>query len=166
MKALDVANMFIQRHGKAQITNLKLNKLVYLAQRDSLLRDGVALFDDAIEAWQYGPVVPSVYREFKRFGRAPITSPTRPVPADPRAELIVDATAAKYAKLTAFDLVNLTHAKGGAWDKAYSPDRDNVITLDAIEFSLGAVPERGTLAAGIETVESAWPNALKMMETR
>ena len=28
MKALDVANMFVQRHGKAQITNLKLNKLV------------------------------------------------------------------------------------------------------------------------------------------
>ena len=166
MKALDIANMFVQRHGEAQITNLKLNKLVYLAQEESLRCDGIALFEDDIEAWQYGPVVRSVYNEFKKFGRAPIAKPSRAVQGNAHAERIVDATAAKYSKLTAFDLVNVTHAKGGAWERAYSPGCDNVITLDTIRSSLESNIKGKTLADGIETVEATWPNALKMLETR
>lgn len=166
MRALDIANMFVQRHGGAQITSQKLNELVYLAQEESLARDGAALFEDDVEAWQRGPVVRSVYDEFKRFGRAPIAAPTAPVPSSRRAEEAVDATAAKYAGLTAYDLVNVTRAKGGAWERAYSPDRDNVITLEDMRASLGARAGGRTLADGMESVEITWPNALRILETR
>lgn len=153
MKALDIANIFIQRYAECQITNLKLNKLVYLAQEEALFWDGPPLFDDEIEAWQFGPVVPSVYHAFKSYGRAPIACPSSCVPKDARAERIVDTTAEKYAKLTAFDLVNITHAEGGAWSKAYFPGVDNVITLESIATSKRSRPTPRTLAGGINAVE-------------
>ena len=66
MKALDIANAFIVSHADdGFITNMKLNKLVYFAYATAL-RDGVTLFDDEIEAWQYGAVIPEVYSAFSR----------------------------------------------------------------------------------------------------
>ena len=62
MRALDVANYFIANYGGGtEMTNLKLNKLVYFAQAVSLKQYGVPLFSDEIQAWSYGPVEPEVY---------------------------------------------------------------------------------------------------------
>ena len=73
--ALDVSKYIIclaQRNGDI-ITNLKLQKLLYYAQAWYLVNNNNSkLFEDDIEAWQYGPVVPKVYNEFKSFGRKPI----------------------------------------------------------------------------------------------
>lgn len=57
------------------ISNLKLQKLVYYAQGFHLAIIGEALFNDAIMAWEHGPVVPALYGEFKDFGAAPIPKP-------------------------------------------------------------------------------------------
>ena len=68
MKSIDVANAFIFRYGRNNlITNLKLNKLVFYAQVESLKKHGVPLFSDEIQAWEYGPVEPMVYRAFKKY---------------------------------------------------------------------------------------------------
>lgn len=48
------------------ITNLKLQKVLYFAQAYYLAKFGKPLFNNKIEAWEYGPVVPDVYRKFKR----------------------------------------------------------------------------------------------------
>lgn len=65
MRALDVANYFIANYGGGtEMTNLKLNKLVYFAQAVSLKQYGVPLFSDEIQAWSYGPVEPEVYHAF------------------------------------------------------------------------------------------------------
>lgn len=56
----------------ASVSNLKLQKLLYYAQGHYLGRYGRPLFDDAIEAWAHGPVVPSVYHELKIFGNGAI----------------------------------------------------------------------------------------------
>jgi uncharacterized phage-associated protein len=55
----DVAAFFVQMANLSaddQMTNLKLNKLLYYAQGASLARTGNTLFNDSIEAWPYGPV--------------------------------------------------------------------------------------------------------------
>jgi uncharacterized phage-associated protein len=44
---------------------MKLQKLLYYCQGYSLGLTGRLLFEDVIEAWKYGPVVQSVYREYK-----------------------------------------------------------------------------------------------------
>ena len=54
------------------ISNLKLQKLLYYAQGLYLAMHEMPLFPESIEAWTYGPVVPSVYHTFKNHGASPI----------------------------------------------------------------------------------------------
>ena len=125
MRSVDVAALIVSRQsGKRAITNLNLNKLVYFAQVESLkTRNGAPLFDDKIEAWEYGPVEPAVYRTFKRFGRAPVSissdqeKAANALPA--YAKAIVGSVVEKYGDLPAFDLVSITHREGGAWRNTY-----------------------------------------------
>jgi uncharacterized phage-associated protein len=56
----DVAKYILQKQG--EMTTMKLQKLVYYCQAWSLVWDDKALFDDRIEAWASGPVVPSLYK--------------------------------------------------------------------------------------------------------
>lgn len=49
------------------ITNLKLQKLLYYSQGAFLAIKDKKLFKDNIVAWQYGPVVPSVYVKYKQY---------------------------------------------------------------------------------------------------
>ena len=74
--AVDVARWFISHnHVKAMldeaddISNLKLQKLLYYAQGAVLAITGSPLFDDDIVAWEHGPVVPTVYHLYKHNGR-------------------------------------------------------------------------------------------------
>jgi uncharacterized phage-associated protein len=55
----DVAAYILNKHG--MMTAMKLQKLVYYAQAWSLVWDDKLLFQDRIEAWSNGPVVPALY---------------------------------------------------------------------------------------------------------
>lgn len=54
--------------GGEYISNLKLQKLLYYAQGSFLAVTDQPLFNDAIVAWQHGPVVESVYHQYKKNG--------------------------------------------------------------------------------------------------
>lgn len=54
--------------GVMPVDNLKLQKLLYYCQGIHLKVVDTPLFNDVIEAWRYGPVVPSVYHKYKHFG--------------------------------------------------------------------------------------------------
>ncbi|MFT3686868.1 MAG: DUF4065 domain-containing protein [Phycisphaerales bacterium] len=56
----------------ALITQMQLQKLVYLAQGWSLGVRGKPLFDERIEAWVHGPVTPSLRPSFASYNQAPI----------------------------------------------------------------------------------------------
>lgn len=56
----------------SDVSNLKLQKLLYYCQAYSLALTGEPMFAEEIEAWSYGPVVPSVYRRYKQYGRCDI----------------------------------------------------------------------------------------------
>lgn len=64
-----IANFFLRRQ---RLTQMKLHKLVYFAHGWHLGLNRGPLLDEAIQAWRYGPVVPSLYEEFKWFGPEPI----------------------------------------------------------------------------------------------
>lgn len=79
MNALDAANFFVElanAEEDGRMTNLKLNRLVYFAQAWSLEKFSRPLFEEEAEAWQYGPVIPSVYRAFRPCGRNRISATT------------------------------------------------------------------------------------------
>jgi len=71
-----VANYFLTLQDEDAgdlISNLKLQKLLYYAQGLHLaINDGQPLFDEPIEAWTHGPVVSSLYHQFKIHGSGPI----------------------------------------------------------------------------------------------
>lgn len=74
-KVLVAADYFIKKQEadpKGQLTNKKLQKLLYYSQAWSLVLKNKALFPDEIEAWVHGPAIPVVYDVFKEFGRGDI----------------------------------------------------------------------------------------------
>lgn len=120
----DVAEFFIQAaNGREddQMTNLKLNKMLYYAQGACLARTGRPLFAEPIEAWNFGPVVPEVYHKYKGFERNPIISSQREVGADrfeeEELEAVLDVLR-EYGQFTGAKLVTLTHRQGTPWEQA------------------------------------------------
>ena len=67
LKAIDVANFFVDLANSDPddcMTNLRVNKLLYFAQAWSVVRRNKPLFEEDMQAWKYGPVVPEVYTAF------------------------------------------------------------------------------------------------------
>lgn len=121
-KALDVAKYIVNESTlkNYQISNLKLQKILFFLQRE-FLKQGKEAFEDDIEAWQFGPVVPVVYQEFCMFGANPIlwSYPEVTLPYDESQKTCFDTIFSKYRTWNVWDLVYETHKKGGAWDITY-----------------------------------------------
>jgi uncharacterized phage-associated protein len=106
------------------IDPLKLQKLIYLAHGWSLVLLRRPLIKEPFEAWNYGPVVPSLYKAFQRFGASPITelAPKEPMEnhygLDDRTKSLLDSVWGTYKKLNAIQLSMFTHEPGYAWDLA------------------------------------------------
>lgn len=65
MMVIDIANKLLLKteevsNGEELMTNMKLQKMLYYQQGLHLAYFGTPLFDEDLEAWMYGPVVPSV----------------------------------------------------------------------------------------------------------
>jgi uncharacterized phage-associated protein len=110
--ALDVAAWFlneIDRKAGDSLTNLKLQKLVYYAQAWSVALLNRPLFDEAVEAWAHGPVVESVYQEYKEFGFGVLPRSRRRPRFAPQELTILEDVLAVYGEHSAKFLENLTH---------------------------------------------------------
>jgi len=73
LTCFDVADFFLNRaaneeDGGELISNLKLQKLAYYAQGFHLAMFNTPFFNEPIEAWTHGPVVPALYHDKKQFG--------------------------------------------------------------------------------------------------
>lgn len=143
----DVADFFVQIANQSeddQITNLKLNKLLYFAQGVYLARTGKKLFDDQIEAWTLGPVIPSIYHKYKVCGRAPIPNVRGNVPRNlfnaDEYEALLDVMR-EFGQYTGNTLVTLTHMPGTPWSNTVN-EGASIIDLEKIKsyFSSHPVP--------------------------
>jgi uncharacterized phage-associated protein len=97
------------RKGK-MLSHMQLQKHLYYAQGYSLGMSGEALFGDRIEAWTHGPVVPEVFRHYRRFGANKVTPPAHAdIPRDVFG--ILDVIVSEKGGATASELRNATHAE-------------------------------------------------------
>lgn len=129
-----IANYFIELANAAgePVTPMKLQKLVYYAHGWHVGFTGQPLINESVEAWQYGPVIPSLYHEFKRFGSSPITvkatdlDPARfdfvevPTPAEDPIRKFLTSVWNGYGKFTGVKLSQMTHAEGSPWAKTWA----------------------------------------------
>lgn len=125
--ALTIAKWFIAwaQSEDGDLSNLKLQKLLYYAQGHHLARTGRPLFEDRMEAWSHGPVVPSVYRAFKEFGSGDIQLPDDdPFSWDEvdgeTTQLLIDVWD-RYGVYGAWQLRNMTHDEP-PWKEVFRPD--------------------------------------------
>jgi uncharacterized phage-associated protein len=120
-KLFDVAGFFLDYSQKTDeaITNMRLNKLLYFAYGLHLSRTGESLFNETIEAWEFGPVVPDVYHRYKSFREHPIGVQQIVLDRNDFSEQEYESlieTARLYGKYVTSALVSISHAVGGAWD--------------------------------------------------
>lgn len=139
--AQDVARFFIDYGEKSneRMTNMRVNKLLYFAQGVHLSQAGQPLFPDELEAWPFGPVVASVYHQYKRFDSRPIIDAEAGVYRDSFTESeygsLLD-TARIYGVFTTSTLVDISHKPGGPWAVTMKTT-EHIIAKDLIqkEFS-------------------------------
>lgn len=149
---LDVSRYVINysNDSGSGISNLKLQKILYFIQAYFLVATSKPCFSEKIEAWDFGPVVPVAYHEFKHFGSGNIPKIFSYVDIDPdhfwnsglatygdnciseddkkRIRAVVD----RFSDYSAADLVKITHRQL-PWQNAYVPYMNNEITQRAIE---------------------------------
>lgn len=133
--AKDVAQYIVNYHieAEAPITNMKLQKLLYLVWVQHYRKTGRYLFDDEIVAWPLGPVVPSVYYDYSPYG-ADMIFRHRLVEIPWVEAYALDSYLVEYEWAQARDLIEMTTRKGGAWDKVYRDGngRDDTISFETI----------------------------------
>lgn len=101
---------------------MKALKLVYFAHGWYLALSKQPLILDPVEAWQYGPVIPSLYRGLKSYGSRPVTEllPTgdepQTVPSeDQGTQALLERVWKAYGHLSALRLSDITHMPGTPW---------------------------------------------------
>lgn len=115
------------------MTDLKLQKLLYLANMIHLGRHNTPLVDENFEAWMYGPVIPSLYRLLKKFGSNPITINVGSVENMKCEECkTLEDVWKSLGEKEGWELVDLTHKFNGAWNKNYDPARTAIISHEDI----------------------------------
>lgn len=133
-----IANYFLDTAASSgqSLTQMKLQKLVYFAHGWHLGLVGEPLINEAVQAWSYGPVIMSLYKEFLHYGRNNINEKAgylvrigtdafdfevkNPSVNDyPNADSLkqfLDRIWNVYGHFSGIQLSNLTHAPGTPWD--------------------------------------------------
>lgn len=123
MDAFTIANylLYIMNEAVDDITNEKVNELLYLAQGSYLAKYEKPLFDDKIEAWDSGPTVPSVYSAYKRYGDKPIRGYDASLVAEisTEAEDLLYDVARVYGRYPADALQKVICGSGSPWSQVY-----------------------------------------------
>jgi len=159
-KSAAIANEFLKKAGAmGRLTQMQLQKLVYISHGWNLAINGEPLVQEPVEAWDYGPVFPDLYQHAKFFGSRPIDREITPDDengiaffiseksqraAPYRANLsasesdIIERVWKRFGEFSAFRLSQLTHKPGTPWYQTYftkgkSADIDNKIIRDHYE---------------------------------
>ena len=120
--ALSVAKRLLELSDWS-LTNLKLQKLLYIAHMIWLGRTGQPLIREAFEAWDYGPVCPVVYHRAKCFGARPVGNVFPDVPdlRDEEVEKLLREIVEVLGCESPGKLVAIAHWERGAWARNYIP---------------------------------------------
>ena len=165
-----VANYFLGRAEAESMpmTQLKLIKLVFLAYGWYIAVMKSKLFNEQIEAWQHGPVVPSIYHEFKDFRSDPISRKAMDLDLDTwdfttpeisetdnETILVLDRVWGVYKNFSGWDLRERTHKNGTPWHQVYKQGERGIKIKDSDVQAYFEKEIRGYLDAAKAARQSA-----------
>lgn len=133
-----LANWFLARFKAAgrKVTNLSLNKILYLAIERGIIEKGILFSPAKIEAWKHGPVFREIYHASKHEGREAITGAFKRFDLESRQFVAVEAEFSPddtlflesifddFGSLSAGKLVDITHEIGSPWHAVWQSGRN------------------------------------------
>lgn len=122
ISVFDAAKRLCEKSGWS-LTNLELQKLIYLAHMFHLGEHGEPLIKERFEAWDYGPVQPDLYHHIKVYGSSKVKSMFHRgnnIDDDRTEATILDKVCKQLSSKSASWLVAVTHWQDGAWAKHYN----------------------------------------------
>lgn len=131
--AAAVANYFVKKGLRAgrPVEPMKLQKLIYFAHGWHLAIHGEPLIDERIEAWRYGPVVPSIYHAVKHHGARPIDFPiidfdgedyVTPMIDGGDVKALLDKIWSVYGGYSSGELSRMSHDTDGPWFRTWKEE--------------------------------------------
>ena len=123
---LDISDLNNQK-----VTCMKVQKLVYYAHGWHLAIINTPLINEQIEAWHFGPVIPSIFKNSNAFCSDTIIRETNTDTLDfskwPEQEIHIDELVEKllekiwevYGKLNEVSLANMSHHTGTPWEQTW-----------------------------------------------
>ena len=134
---IQAASYIVRRYKKefgADIDEMKLHKLLYLTQRESLIMKGKPIFNASFGAWKYGPVVIEVREMFRQ------NALNVEMDKDSLKEYlpVFDSVFVRYANKDSWSLSLLTHGES-SWQnarKGLAPDEHSSekLSMDDIQW--------------------------------
>lgn len=136
--AESAANAFLdlaRRNGKF-LTNMQLQKLVYIAHGYSLAKLRQPLFHNNIHAFEWGPVIPNLYKTLRHYGAGEvkdfILTNEPPISEDSQEIEIIREVWQDYGDFSGLELSALTHRKGTPWSETWRTNQFGVISDELI----------------------------------
>jgi len=120
---LIAARYFIARayedRVEAEMTNMKVQKLLYYAQSLNLALYDEPLFEEEIQAWRYGPVCPPAYRFYSDFEAKQLPIPRKESLSQlpPEKQELLEEIWECFGHYHAYQLSNMAHEEL-PWKKA------------------------------------------------
>lgn len=134
--ALAVADRLIRLsiEDETPITPMQVQKLTYFCHAWMLGLGYGPLFQDAVESWQHGPVIRSVYHAFKHYGAAPVREPVLQNAAsfNKQEEKVINAVWQRYGCLDGIRLSRMTHAADSPWEQTFRRDKRSQIIYNHV----------------------------------
>ena len=143
-----IANEFLKRanNDSKRLTQMQLQKLVYIAHGWNLVINQRPLTDDPIQAWDYGPVYPALWQTLNRYGKKSVDNLIKVSEYDavalfrgdqiseeqlsPEDEQVINEVYQAYSDFHAFQLSERTHASGTPWHQIYIEKNHRRGTID------------------------------------
>lgn len=131
-KAIEIAEFFLTMLDLSAgdtMSNLQLQKLLYFAQGFSLAINDKPIFEEDIEAWISGPVVPTVFHAYQKYNNQSL-----PMPkfldfdrfSKEENELLLEVFNV-YGQFSAWKLRDISYIPEGPWKKTFVVGKNNVI---------------------------------------
>lgn len=132
-RALD--NLYYEKNGK-HMDEMRMHKLMYFAQRESLMYNKEPLFDATFYGWKYGPVLKEVRNQFKKDLNLEELTKLKDSVSDNTKKLL-ESVFDRYGSLSSWKLSALSHEEF-SWKMArsglnYEDNGDVPLSLNAMK---------------------------------
>jgi uncharacterized phage-associated protein len=132
-----VANKFLQLANESgkPLTNMQLQKLVFIAHGFTLAILDRPLYHKDTHAWQFGPVIPNLYKALQKYGNGFVKDSIETddsLDEDSPEMGIIKAVWKSYGHMTGAQLSSLTHKPGTPWSITWAEKQFGVIQPEII----------------------------------